>query len=307
MKLNKFLFLVLVSFSIFSCEDVIDVDLAEGDNQLVVDAWLNNLSETQTITLSRAVPYFDSSNPPAETGATVQVIEDNGTIYDFIDPDNDGTYTWTPAPGANFGRISGDYELTITTAEGKEYNAFSSMKRIMPIDSISLEDREEELGNPAGIYAEFFARDVAGEGDAYWIKTFKNGEFLNKPQEMNLAWDGAFTPGSGVDGVIFITPIRQNINRVPDSGDDAIDTDDLPPWEIGDSISLEIHSINEDGFMFLEQAFTQMTLGDAGIFAEPPANVPTNINALNATEASDNPIGFFSVSAVATAGRRIEL
>ena len=299
-------FIAILTF-ISSCEDVIDVDLAEGDNQLVVDAWINNLPQTQTIVLSRVTPYFDSSVPPAETSASVTITEDNGTVYNFEDVNNDGTYTWTPPTATSFGRVGGIYLLSITTSAGKEYSAVSAMNRIMPIDSITLEDREEELGNPAGIYAELFARDMPGEGDAYWIKTFKNGKFLNKPQEMNLAWDAAFTPGSGVDGVIFITPIREFINRVPDSGDDATDTDDLPPWVQGDSINVEIHSLNPDAFLFLEQSLTQMTLGDAGIFAEPPANVPTNIESLNATDPSDKAIGFFNVSAVSAKGRKVEL
>jgi hypothetical protein len=307
--MNRNIFFILLASIVFysSCEDVIEVDLAAGDNQLVVDAWINNLSETQTITLTRTISYFNSSNPPVETGATVQIIEDDGTVYNFEDEDNNGTYLWKPANGESFGRIGGTYGLSIVTEDGVEYVSASSMKRIMPIDSIVLEDREEEFGFPAGIYAELFARDFLGEGDAYWIKSFKNDAFLNKPQEINLAWDAAFTPGSGVDGVIFIGPIRQFINRVADTGDDAVDDFDTPPWALGDSIKVEIHSLNPEAFLFLEQSLTQMTIGDAGIFAEPPANVPTNIVTLNSEEASDQAIGFFNVSAVSALGRKIEL
>ncbi len=296
-----YLFVLLTIFA--SCEDVIDVELEDGDNQLVVDAWIDNIPDkNQEIILSRTQAYFQSSFPAAETGATVTITEDNGRVYEFVDPDDDGKYIWETTTGESFGRLNGVYTLEITTEAGKRYTAVSSMRRVSPIDSIRLEDREEELGEPAGIYAEFFSRDMPGEGDAYWIKSFKNGEFLNKPEEMNLAWDGAFTPASGVDGVIFIAPIREFINRVPDEGEE-----DIAPWEIGDSINLEIHSLNPEAFNFLEQSLTQMTLGDAGIFAEPPANVPTNINSLDVSEPSDNAIGFFNVAAVSTSGRRIEL
>jgi len=307
MNFKYIFFSLAIAGFISSCEDVIDVDLANGDQQLVIDAWINNLPQTQTIKLSRTIPYFDNSHPPAETGATVIITDINGTVYNFEEASNDGNYTWTPSTGTSFGEIDGGYLLSITTAAGIEYQAVSAMNRIMPIDSITLEDREESLGEVAGIYAEVFAVDFLGVGDAYWIKTFKNGQFLNKPSEMNLVFDAAFTPNSGVDGVNFISPIRQNINRIADEGDDAIDTDELPPWIEGDSINIEIHSLNIDAFLFLEQAFTQMTLGDAGIFAEPPANVPSNIEVLNSTEAKDKPIGFFNVSAVSTMGRRIEL
>jgi hypothetical protein len=307
MKLKNIIYL-FAAFTFFSsCEDIIDVDLAEGDNQLVVDAWVNNLPQTQTIRLSRTIPYFENNTPPAETGAIVTITEDDGSVYNFEDSDNDGSYTWTPAIGTSFGQVSGSYMLDITTSNGKIYTATSTMNRIMPIDSITLEEREEELGDPAGIYAELFARDFLGEGDAYWIKTFKNGDFLNKPQEINIAWDAAFTPGSGVDGVILITPIRENINRVPDDGSDAEDNNDVSPWALGDSINVEIHSLNADAFRFLSQSLTQMTIGDAGIFAEPPANVSTNMESINPVDPSDKAIGFFNVSAVSARGRMVEL
>ena len=306
MKFENIIVCLVLALTVLSCEDVIDVELEQGNNQLVVDAWVNNLPQQQVIYLTRAAPYFDNSPAPTELGATVSITEDNGKVYLFEDPDNNGSYTWDPPVGEPFGRIGGAYALSITTSTGVAYEAFSVMKNIMTIDSIQLEDREEELGQPAGIYAALFARDLPGEGDAYWIKTFKNGVFLNKPFEMNIAWDAAFTPGSGVDGVIFITPIRENINRLPDP-DDAEDNDEVAPWAIGDTINVEIHSLNPDAFMFLEQAQTQMTLGNAGIFAEPPANVISNINNLNGSNPEDKPIGFFSVSAVATKGRKIEL
>ena len=64
MKNIIYLFAGLFLFS--ACEDVIEVDLKEGDNQFVVDAWINNLEQTQSITLSRVTPYFEASNPPVD-------------------------------------------------------------------------------------------------------------------------------------------------------------------------------------------------------------------------------------------------
>lgn len=290
----------------FACEDVIDVDLAEGDNQLVVDAWINNKAETQTIRLTRAAAYFSNSFSAPELDATVTLTAEDGTVYPFLDADQDGQYTWTPASGQTFGVLGVTYTLSITTAAGQQYTASSFLKPVMPIDSISYEYREEELGQVEGYYAELFARDLPGFGDAYWIKTFKNGQFLNKPQEMNLAYDAGFTAGAGLDGIYFITPIRLAINRIPDTGDGAIDTADLPPYALGDSIYVEILSLNDEAFMFLQQAQVQMTLGDASLFAEPPANVPTNIVSLNASSNADRAVGFFSVSSVSSLGVRVQ-
>lgn len=305
---NKFSWLAFFSivFLATACEDVIDVELEEGDNQLVVDAWINDLDQNQIIKLRRTSPYFDASFSPAETGATVTITESDGTVYNFLDANNNGDYTWTPSGGNTFGTVGNGFQLDIELSSGKTFQSFALKNRTTPVDSIAVEFREEELGQPEGFYCEFFGRDPVGPGDTYWIKTFKNGEFLNKPSEINIAFDASFTPGAMVDGVTFITPIRSFVNRIPDSGDDATDTNDIAPWAEGDSIRVEIHSLNFVAFEFIEQAQTQLTLGDAGIFAEPPANVPTNIISLDGTDAADVPVGFFNVSSVSSMERRIE-
>ncbi|MFK7808095.1 MAG: DUF4249 domain-containing protein [Saprospiraceae bacterium] len=292
---------------ISSCEDVVEVDLEAGDNQLVVDAWITNQEGPQTIRLVRTSPYFDSSASPAETGATVAVVSESGTVYEFKDDDNDGSYIWESTDGSTFGQVGESYTLGIETADNIVYTSFSRMNRIMPIDSIVTEDREEELGSPAGIYAEVYARDFVGEGDAYWIKTFKNGQFLNKPSEMNIAYDASFTPGGNADGIAFITPIRAGINRQADSVDGAEDDNDLPPWAIGDSIRVEIHSLTNESYFFLVGARTQMTLGDATLFAEPPSNIPSNIIYVGEGEPAprDKAVGFFNVAAVSELGRTL--
>jgi len=301
----RFLFVLLpVIFLAQACEDVIDVELAEGDNQLVVDAWVNNLNQDQVIKLTRTSPYFDNSFSPVESGAMVTIVEDNGTIYQFTEDGITGNYVWSPSGGTTFGTVGSTFALAIELENGKNYEAFSIMNRTTAVDSINVEFREEQLGQPEGFYCEFFGIDPQGPGDTYWIKTFKNDQFLNKPNEINIAFDASFTPG--VDGVNFITPIRSFVNRQPDSGDDAVDDNTVAPWAEGDSIRVEIHSLNLESFQFISQMQTQLTLGDAGIFAEPPANVPTNITSTDGTNAADVPVGFFNVSAVGFMEKRIE-
>jgi len=298
MKLYKIFSLILIAALFGACEDVITVDLEDGDQQLVVDGWINNQMKPQVIRLVRTSSYFDSSPSPAVTGATVTVTDNTGTVFNFTDNSN-GDYVWTPTGGLAFGQVGNTYTLSITT-EGKEYTSVSTMNRIMEIDSIGAEFREEELGQPEGYYASLFATDPIGP-DTYWIKSYKNGRFLSDPGQMNLAVNGGFTVGATVDGIVFIIPIREGINPF---GEEDEDGNDIAPFTTGDSIHVEIHSISEDAFFFLNAARTQMTLGDATLFAEPPSNVPTNIVSLNGTEPGDEPVGFFNVSAVAEKGRQ---
>ena len=288
--------LLLVSCFFTACEDIVDIDLDEGSVEMVVDAWINTDTVPQVIKLRTTAPYFSNAFAPVVSGATVTVTDQDGTVFNFIETDDSGNYVWTPEPGERFGTIGNNYFLEISK-DDKTYVSASQLNPTVPVDSIVSEFREESLGEPEGYYAEFFARDNPGLGDAYWIKAFKNDIFLNKPQEINIAFDAGPSSGAEVDGLIFITPIREAINRVPDSGDDAIDDFENPPFELGDTIRVEILSLTLEAFTYLERVRIQTTLGDAALFAEPPANVPTNILS---SEPNENPQGFFVVSDISS-------
>lgn len=288
-----------------ACQDVVEVDLEDGVRQVVVDAWLDNTFGPQTIKLRRTSPYFDATASPAITGAAVSVFNQNGEVFNFLDEDNSGNYVWESDAFENLGNVSDTFLLNIDL-DGVTYQSFSIMNRVPVVDSIVMTFEEESFGTPEGFYGEFFAKDFEGPGDAYWIKTFKNNQFLNKPGEMNIAFDASFTAGNGVDGTAFIAPIRQSINRFPDTGDDAVDDFEQPPYVEGDSIRVEIHSINLDAFFYLVQLRTQMTLGDAALFAEPPANVSTNILTTGSDKIEDQAVGFFNVGAMNSLERRVE-
>lgn len=292
---SKYTFFFLAFACCFTaCEDIVDLELEEGRIELVVDAWISNDSSVQEIRLRNTAPYFANAAAPAVTGATVNVTDSQGNSFNFEDRNNQGNYTWIPAAGSVFGTIGETYTLTIQSAD-ITYTASATLFPTVPVDSITYEFREESLGVAEGYYAQFFGRDIPGLGNTYWIKTYKNGNFLNKPQEINIAYDAGPSAGAEVDGLIFITPIREAINRFPDTGDDATDDFSVPPYMLGDTIRVEIYSIPNEAFNYLERARTQLTLGDATLFAEPPSNIPTNIES---SMAGESPQGFFVVSAV---------
>ena len=82
MKKN-IIFLILVVFStlVWSCEEVIDIDVKNGEEQLVVDAWLTNITDNQSVTLTLSQPYFDNSTPKPALGATVSVFDEDSTRF----------------------------------------------------------------------------------------------------------------------------------------------------------------------------------------------------------------------------------
>ncbi len=281
---------------ICACEDVIDIQTDDAPSQITVDAWINNLPQDQLIRLTRSRPYFTNEFAPGLTGAGVQVTSEDGETYRFADQ-GDGNYIWPRPQDSTFGSIGKIYFLTISL-EGRILSASSLMRATTEIERIEQEFRDDELAGPDGIYAQFFARDLAGLGDTYWIKTFKNGSFLNKPEELNIAFDGGFDAGAEIDGIIFIPPIRELINPSPDSTET-----DLPPYEVGDRIRVEVHSISLDAFLFLESARDQILNGSNTIFASPIANSPGNVVS---TDASEEILGIFCISAVSALEKDID-
>jgi len=300
--MNKYFLFLITILLLNSCEDIIDLELEQNDAQLVVDAWLNDQSGQQVIKLRRTIGYLNNSFTPEVTGATITVADINvvdstiNQIYVFEDDDNDGDYVWTPSfAGEVMIQEGKDYGLLIDL-EGDQYFSLSKANRTIPIDSIGYEFRQDEVGQPDGIYAQIYARDAVGEGDVYWIKTFKNGVFRDNPREMNIVFDAGFDAGTGIDGIIFIPPIRELMNPVDDEF--------LPiPWEVGEMVKVEIHSITKDAFQWMEIARDQMLNGDNSIFALPVTNTRGNISNCDSENLA---LGFFNVAAVSSREKQIE-
>lgn len=291
---------ILCAAAYFSaCTDVVDIELDEAETRLVVDAWISNDSTDQTIRLTNTAPFFEAAPTPGVPGATVFVNTSSGNSLEFLDQ-GDGNYVWSPTNNETIGSIGEEFELTIELDE-KTYTSFSSMNRVPAIDSIAQFRDDSTSFTDESIRCNFYARDAVGAGDTYWIKTYRNGVFLSQPAEINIAFDAGFSPGSEVDGIIFITPIRETMNPVPDPIESG---EKVPsPWDVGDEVRVEIHSISLDGYFFLDIVQTQLLNSQNGIFAEPLANTQGNIVS---TSGEEEVLGMFVVSAVSKLGYVVE-
>ena len=285
-----------------ACEMVIDPNLENAETGLVVDAWINNKPGPQEIILTWSQPYLENALPPGVTGAVVNVTDDQGLVYTFL-PDNSeaGKYIWTPSvPGQGFS-IGRTYTLSIQK-NGENFSAVSELRRTSPIDSITFTYEEEAQFSPAFYLAEFWSRDQIGAGDTYWVRTYKNGNLLNKPNEISTAYDAGFSEGAGFDGIIFIPPVRSSINSFDTDGNGQL----LPPYELGDSVYVELYSVTKAAFNFLNEVRIQTDRpgGFAELFATPLSNVSTNLK--NTNPNGTKVIGFFCASAVEGLGRKVE-
>ncbi len=295
--MKNILYTIAILILAASCEDVINPELIEVDPVVVVDAWVNNKDEPQNIFLTRTQPYFENVFPEKIPNATVYIEDNEGNRFDFIE--NDSAYTWEPINGETFGVTGRQYLLSIEV-DGERFVSATEMGRAPVIDSIKFSYEEaDNFIKTANYVGEFLATDFEGIGDTYWIQASKNGEFLSKPGEINVAYDAGFSRGGNIDGLVFIQPIQNAVN--PFDEDPENDNEFIPPYLVGDELYVEIISISEPAFFFLNEIIIQTDRagGFAALFAQPLANVSTNIFPADENSKA-SVLGFFNVGAVTT-------
>ena len=280
----KLLFISISLLAITACEDVIQIKLDEGSKLYVIDAFINNLRENQTVRVLSNDSYFSNREAPPISNAIVTLKDLTANKqYNFTYTSN-GNYIFNLTSADTISQINHQYELNVTI-DGNTYSALCLQKRTAILDSISAiyNDGSGGFGPPEPFYQCFlWARDkVDFVPDYYWIKTYKNDTLLSKPGDLNTAIDGT---GGEVKDI-------------------SVDTLDFTPPSIflgfetykpGDKCKVEIHSISREANNFLIQAVAQIQNG--GLFATTPENVRTNI--ITPDGAKIKAVGWFNMATV---------
>lgn len=296
-KIELLKLIVLVGIvSLQSCEDPIDVELEIAESLITVDAWINANAEDQTIRLTQSQAYFDNTFTEGISGANVIVRRDDGQEFLFEELEV-GTYVWT-SDGKGLGVVGNNFELEINVGN-ERLIASTKLHRVPDVDSI-YQEYVTDVGFIDGIMIEILTRDFPGIGDTYWLKTFKNGTYLNKAEEINIAYDAGFDSGAESDGVVFIPPVRALLNPIED--DSPTDEVDIPSYLPGDHVRVEIHSISNEAFAFMETMRDQLLNSNNGILAEAPANTGGNVSSSSGATV----LGIFNVAAISYEERFID-
>ena len=299
--------IIVLFLLLFSCEDIITPDLPINEPIVVVDAWINNLEKDQVIKLSESQNYLDSSSPVPVVGASVFVYDEYQNQFTFTEVNN-GEYVWSPdSIIKNIGEVGKKFYLSISLQdEGINIFSESQLNRTSIIDSVNFVSGQIPEGS---YYAEFWSREEKGPGDAYWIKSYINGELQIDYQDIITCIDaGASSEGAIIDGIPFIPPIRRAVTKF-NSDDDG---NFLSPFVKGDSLYVEIHSVTYEAFDFLNKTAIQINRpgGFSELFAVSLSNVPTNLVVTNISDNSINSnypiVGFFNVSSVHGMGNTLD-
>ena len=269
-------FLIIFPFLFFSsCQDVIDLEVPDGEVLLVVDGWITDQEGEKQVLLSTTANYFDNIETPSVENATVVLFDENGAVDTLIESSS-GVYV------TNYqGVVGKTYHIYIQTVSGEEYESNPELlKFVSTIAAVHAEFREETSFEDEGYYVSIDTEEPLGVGDFYRWKQYVNDTLLNEPFDLLYASD------EFVDG----NPI--------------IDFDvTTKPLSLGDSYRIQQLSISREAFEFFTQLQTQ-TAFVGSLFDSPPAALQGNMVSVNSTD--KNVLGYFGVSAVSEIGMVVE-
>ncbi len=260
--LKKYILHFIPLFLFFSCEDVIDVDLASVEPKLVVDALIGyNANNGDPITIGQVrltltADFFAEEVPPAEN-ATVQIIdEETGEIYPLVE--NESGVFRDGFPDLEFER---DYTLEVIY-QGQTYRATERLQPTGQIENVEqgdgfLFDEDEETE----VIITF--ADIPDQRN-YYLFAFGFDNYL--------VTDDEFYQDQSLTFSYFY--------------------DDIEP---GDLLTITLLGIDKEFASYVDQALVQAG-EDGGGFGVPPATVRGNV--LNSTEPDNFPFGYFAISEV---------
>lgn len=273
-KMKKLLLFSALLLSLTACTDTIDVDVEGGETQLAVDGEITDQPGPYTIKLTETVYAFGSNTPPAVRGATVLLADNQGKV-DTLRETSPGTYQTRNLRG----RVGNSYTLTIGNTRFGTFTAKTEIRRPTPIDSVYAEYRDIVPGTTSsGYLIRYNYTDPKGVGDNFRAKLYQGtgseaAKLLNKPFNLSFVQD-IYNDGQTVKDVLT-TPER---------------------FEKGDRAVLVLASLTNDAYLFLNEL--QQQTNNGGLFANPPANVRTNI--VNTDANGKKAVGYFFGSAITT-------
>ena len=260
--------LITVALLLSSCQDKVDIKVPNGETLLVVDGWITNMPGPYTITLSTTGPYFENNQTPRVQSAIV-VIKDSEGIVDTLTETAPGVYKTNIIEG----KIGNGYVLNIYNALGENYIANTKMERGSVIDSLKYEYLDKKGTEEDGYYIRYYGPEPAGVGDYYRFLLTVNDKLLNQPGDV---WQ--ITSDELVDGnyISAWDPYGKALKK-------------------GEKFKIQGLSLTQDAYYFFNEMATQVNNG--GLFANPPANVRTNIINTN-PNSKKKAVGYFGASSV---------
>lgn len=264
-----------------SCTEVVDIELDSTYTRLVVEGGVSSDSVFHGVSLSLSSDYFANQAAPRVRNAEVYLDFDDTSLLLEEHDTIPGLYQ---TPYAFSGGIGTTYMLSIDRVDVNEdgifesYNASSTMPGGVVFDSILLNYSRTVYGSGWEVY--MFALDPPTK-DWYGFRFLKNNELLYPDLADYGVQSDDFYNGKYL---FYGIPIGYFSDDEPD--------EQLFP---GDTVTLELHSIDGDFYDFVGDAQLEL-FGNNPLFSGPPANIRSNIS--NGAAGAFTAISIYRASAI---------
>jgi len=259
------LFLCIVFFS--SCEKVIELDLADTEPTIVIEAQLKEGNEGLKVLITKSASFYTSDLPETVEDAIVTLSDDEGNNYSASHLEK-GVYL-APAT-AEAGRT---YTLTVL-AEDETYIAKSTLTEA--VELINLETEFQPATGPIeeGYIVYFRYEDPPEVQNYYRVLHYINGEAQLEGGDLQILNDGRN------NGLAPRLPVFQHT------------------FQAGEEITIELISLDREVHDYFNSLGDLIGEGGPGGGTAAPANPKSNW--------SNNALGYFSAYSSQTLSIMIE-
>ena len=260
---SRLMFLLMTTIILSSCEEETDLRLdRDMTSMLIVDGWILDDRDEQTIRLLSTVPYDSNTPCPPATGASVHV-SDGGRTWVFNESEP-GIYS---ASGFR-GEPGKTYNLEIIY-NSEKFTATSTMKKSFQIDSLAVDIFPYGLPADLPHYQVYVYGQDDPEPDQFYVFQYaKNGNW----NDTLFYWS-------------FLSDLTINGKYVEKAPLSIIET-------YSDRFDLQLRSLSveQEYLLFVDQVFYNYMPNM--FFSPPKANVYGNI--------SKGAFGYFAAASVST-------
>jgi len=236
--------IILFSWVLLSCEDIIEVDLKSSEPAIVIEGIIHNGYGPYQVKISMSADFYDPGIYPGVTNASVQINDDQGNS-EILKERSPGVYLAETLVGYE----ERNYTLSVFT-EGKDFHAESFMPKAVPIDSMGIEIFPSGHFIEGGYLIHCYFSDPPETGNNYRLIAYYNSD----DDGSFYLVDDKFTNGNAMDLMIL-----------------------SPGKEPGDTVMVELHSIDRkvyDYYSTLAEIVTEQGGGNPA----NPANPITNLS-----------------------------
>ncbi len=285
MKLKTTILLLIISVLLYSCEDIVQIQLSDENVGLYAVEAKITTDNNPYVYLYKSQLVSSDSDYPGVSGAEITIsnnsepqisvkLQESQDIKGLYLPKN-GTYYW--------GESGKEYTLTIIV-EGVTLSATELLAPVEPLDSIQV--RPSNRGDYAFLGILTYGKETPGMGNYYKWDIYINKRLLYPSDFLVVATD-ELVDGNYIDGYEIYTDFHD-----PNKPEDRF-------LNLGDTIQVKQNSISKFAYNFYYQMFNQGQSG--GLFSVPTANIKGNITSSDGREV----LGLFTANDVSVSNKVI--